>query len=321
MEKNNNNKDWKVGLNTELLWTATLGGDNPKNYQIWYHRRALLEHYAAAYSSSSNQEEEDKHKEHKEHYHHDHWISITDIGTSELDYIGTVLHVDGKNYHAWSHRQWVVGNIIATTMNSSNSNSSSIWSAEMEYTTRLLEIDVRNNSAWNHRWFALHHGRGQQATNDDIAAAVHDELEFCLVKARLDLHNESPFRYLVALLKEQFKTMQQCDDDPTPQLASLLEEYLDKVANLVDDGTANDNDPLCSSKTTTTTTSSSSSRFISGTLVDLLEYKGDTASLTKAMTLLDDLANSLDPIRCKYWNLRKQQIQQRKTNNSKILTT
>merc|ERR1719232_2555778 len=27
----------------ELAFAANLGGGNPKNYQIWYHRRALLE--------------------------------------------------------------------------------------------------------------------------------------------------------------------------------------------------------------------------------------------------------------------------------------
>jgi protein farnesyltransferase/geranylgeranyltransferase type-1 subunit alpha len=83
-------------IKTDLDLAATLGGDNPKNYQIWYHRRALLEEHGLA-----------------------------DFLGSELSYITEVLDEDSKNYHAWSHRQW----IIQTT------NDEQVWKDELDFGT------------------------------------------------------------------------------------------------------------------------------------------------------------------------------------------
>lgn len=46
--------------------------DNPKNYQIWHHRRAVVE-------------------------------ELND-GSRELEFCENVFEVDAKNYHAWAHR-------------------------------------------------------------------------------------------------------------------------------------------------------------------------------------------------------------------------
>lgn len=48
--------------------------ENPKNYQIWYHRRAIVE----------------------------------EIGNAdrELDFCNCVFQADAKNYHAWAHRSF-----------------------------------------------------------------------------------------------------------------------------------------------------------------------------------------------------------------------
>lgn len=51
-------------------------GENPKNYQVWYHRRFL--------------------------------VNALDDGTAELPFTKAILTMDSKNYHAWSHRQWVL---------------------------------------------------------------------------------------------------------------------------------------------------------------------------------------------------------------------
>ena len=47
---------------------------------------------------------------------------------------------DGKNYHAWSHRQWALKEFA-------------LWDGELDFICELLEIDLRNNSAWNQRWY------------------------------------------------------------------------------------------------------------------------------------------------------------------------
>jgi protein farnesyltransferase/geranylgeranyltransferase type-1 subunit alpha len=46
--------------------------DNPKNYQLWHHRRAIVE--------------------------------FSKDPSRELEFCGRVFEVDAKNYHAWSHR-------------------------------------------------------------------------------------------------------------------------------------------------------------------------------------------------------------------------
>jgi protein farnesyltransferase/geranylgeranyltransferase type-1 subunit alpha len=54
----------------------SFSGDNPKNYQIWYHRRSIA--------------------------------SRTRDGARELAFTARVFEIDAKNYHAWAHRQWVI---------------------------------------------------------------------------------------------------------------------------------------------------------------------------------------------------------------------
>ena len=63
-------------LTKELDYMDTFAEENPKNYQIWHHRRAVVEMYGS--------------------------------GARELDFTAYVFVVDPKNYHAWAHRQWVL---------------------------------------------------------------------------------------------------------------------------------------------------------------------------------------------------------------------
>lgn len=65
-------------LSDELRYSAEVARENPKNYQIWYHRRALVEKVGQA------------------------------AAQAELALIGAALRDDAKNYHAWSNRLWVL---------------------------------------------------------------------------------------------------------------------------------------------------------------------------------------------------------------------
>jgi len=65
-----------VDLRSELEWTAKIAAANPKNYQIWYHRRALVEKSRDP--------------------------------ALEMDFTVKMLIEDSKNYHAWAHRQWIL---------------------------------------------------------------------------------------------------------------------------------------------------------------------------------------------------------------------
>lgn len=107
-------------IRDDLDLASSLGGDNPKNYQIWYHRRALLELLMKETSSTESSEPSSS--------------SLSTLAkkffTLELEYIADVLDEDSKNYHAWSHRQWLV-----KTMNDDD-----IWDKEKEYGTYVRHV-------------------------------------------------------------------------------------------------------------------------------------------------------------------------------------
>jgi protein farnesyltransferase/geranylgeranyltransferase type-1 subunit alpha len=65
---------------------------------------------------------------------------------------------------------------------------------------RLIEEDVRNNSAWNGRWLTVHKRKQSDVLDIDVA---RQEADFAIQKAAQDPYNESPWRYLVGILKEQ----------------------------------------------------------------------------------------------------------------------
>lgn len=65
--------------------------------------------------------------------------------------------MDAKNYHAWSHRQWVL-------------STYGLWDKEMEFVDRLLEDDVRNNSVWNHRYYVV--SRSQEFSDEVVEREV-----------------------------------------------------------------------------------------------------------------------------------------------------
>ena len=71
-------------MERDLDLASKLGGNNPKNYQIWYHRRSLLERLFTTYETSSNADTK---------------IDILKKAKKELTYVSGVLMEDAKNYH------------------------------------------------------------------------------------------------------------------------------------------------------------------------------------------------------------------------------
>jgi protein farnesyltransferase/geranylgeranyltransferase type-1 subunit alpha len=155
---------------SELDFARVLGGENPKNYQIWYHRRACLDRLI------DTEQQQQQHQQYLD---------------AELDYLGSVLDVDAKNYHAWSNRQWLVAKI----------NQDHVWDKELKYVESLLSDDIHNNSAWNHRWFVTHRGRRKSSPLD--LKTTRQELDYALQAIHQDVYNESSWQYYIGILKEQ----------------------------------------------------------------------------------------------------------------------
>jgi protein farnesyltransferase/geranylgeranyltransferase type-1 subunit alpha len=245
-----------VSAERELGFAAHLGGDNPKNYQVWYHRRAVLQS-----------------------------DTVTDHLHDELVYIAHVLAQDGKNYHAWSHRQFVVQTLAKDTTNIGTNTM--IWDEELAYTDTLLQIDARNNSAWNHRWFVVH--QGGTISNITSTNITLREADYAMASAKMDPYNESPWRYLLAVLKEHNDSS--VYDVFLDQLQHLHEDMLTKQQQHQQPPSA----PLLSA------------------MCDLLECKGDASSLDRVVLLTGELATQHDVIRQKYWTMRQQNAQDKRT--------
>jgi len=254
-------------IQSDLELAAALGGTNPKNYQLWYHRRALLEQVV------------------------DTDTLLADYLPAELDYIHSVLQQDGKNYHAYSHRQWIVKAV----------NDKDVWNRELDFCDALIQADPRNNSAWNQRWFAVHHAASRPTqTSLDLVTAVQ-EIDYAIAGARLDPCNESPWRYLIGLVREQVYNTTNNNNDTNTNTATamdtLLTTCIDKTLSVRAVLQEAGRDPATCSN-------------LSSALVDLLEFQASVPALEQAVVLADGLAEEYDLIRKTYWRMRSKQIQQ-----------
>ncbi|KAL4422871.1 hypothetical protein ABPG75_009068 [Micractinium tetrahymenae] len=166
----------------EKALTRSVATANPKNYQLWNHRRRL------ALALGPGQAEE------------------------EMAFSAACLQHDAKNYHAWAHRQAVLlalagGGTTAGYGGSSTGDAASsaaqqvqaqaLWAAELAFTERLLREDLRNNSAWNQRIFVLRNA--PPSAIGPPAEAYDREVDFAARQLRQAPHNESCWEALRAL--------------------------------------------------------------------------------------------------------------------------
>lgn len=131
-------------LREELRYTERMALRNPKNYQVWHHRRAVCERLGD--------------------------------GGDEKHFTAAALQDDAKNYHAWAHRQWAVrafglwdGELeFVDDMLDDDVRNNSAWNHRwfvLEHTTPLARADrereadyalariqraVHNESPWNY---------------------------------------------------------------------------------------------------------------------------------------------------------------------------
>jgi len=262
----------------DLKLASQLGGSNPKNYQIWYHRRSILEHafssvlkltlkssVASASLSSTGDEDEE-------------CLRITKLVEMEMEYVADVLAEDSKNYHAWSHRQWILSTV----------NETMIWKTELIFVNTLIKEDIRNNSAWNQRWFASHYGKKVPLSLENAIV----EIDYSLEAATIDPYNESPWRYLIALLREQRNgTKVDVNNNNNDEFGKLLVKCEDKI---------------CALKSTMDEISACAC--LIAAYIDVLEMKNDSDSFEKAACLAQELGTVHDTIRRRYWLMRQKKL-------------
>ncbi|KAI0322928.1 hypothetical protein OF83DRAFT_1048410 [Amylostereum chailletii] len=226
-------------LDAELKLTNDLTTDFLKTYQVWHHRRLL--------------------------------ITALNDASEELSFVEAALKVDTKNYHTWSHRQWVLAHF----------NREEMWSGELPLVDRLLEEDVRNNSAWHHRFFVVFE-RGTETGE----AVVKRELAFVKEKIALAPNNPSAWNYFRGVLDHShtpYATEQafvQLYTGPTPSLT-----FTDEVLDLENPPPSQGSQLPCTAAI--------------DFMADIYEANGKD-SLQKAVELWRSLADKHDTIRKKY---------------------
>ena len=210
---------------------------------------------------------------------------------------------------AWSHRQWIIRTL----------NNSSIWKSEIEYSHTKIREDPRNNSAWSQRWFATHRGKVAFASGTEkVCGTCNDlrekgiilslelageEAHYAICGAELDPYNESPWRYLIGVLMEQWRSAK--------KEGSANE--IDKVNGLISTNIAEIKKMNQSLKINPPSEADVNVPCVSlmSALVDLLEMNGNKSSLDEATTLCMTLTE-VDRVRRKYW--RKREVDIRNTN-------
>lgn len=145
----------------------------------------------------------------------------------------------------------------------------SLYDDELDFVDRLICEDPRNNSAWNQRFFVLKHF-------GFTPEVIRREAEYAMDRIRVIKNNESPWNFLVGVLRQS----------KSGKLDSLPEvvEFSEGLYN-----------------------AGNRSPYLLAFLIDLyqeqaLESKQEDNSIAqKVYTLCDDMASKHDVIRRKYW--------------------
>lgn len=160
-------KEPEIGENDlveNYAWLNAVTEATSKNYQIWHYRQLLLPTEDSPLLEA---------------YILSEWATVQDV-----------LSEDAKNYHAWTHLQWL--------HEKSPDQYKLTLNEELQYLNMLLRDDVYNNSAWSYRYFIISRSFGS------FDPAIEVELELSYKTASLAPQNESVWNYILALHEKYY---------------------------------------------------------------------------------------------------------------------
>lgn len=142
----------------ELYLIRSVATQNPKNYQLWNHRRKLAFKRGKCFAGE------------------------------EMNFAAACLQYDAKNYHAWAHRQAVLKQFF----------DQGLVRREDAYSRECIELDPLNNSAWSQRSFLLKLNTTFKINSSrDSACISHaDEVQYTISKIRECPENDAAWEYL-----------------------------------------------------------------------------------------------------------------------------
>jgi len=131
-------------LHAEMRWVESMARESPKNYQLWHHRRAVIE--------------------------------VLNVPLDDLKVTAEILARDSKNYHVWAHRQWLLKRFslwerelhFVESLLKADVRNNSAWnqrhfvisettgytrdiiSREMAFSAEHIRLAPHNESPWNY---------------------------------------------------------------------------------------------------------------------------------------------------------------------------
>ncbi|ENN75359.1 protein farnesyltransferase/geranylgeranyltransferase type-1 subunit alpha [Dendroctonus ponderosae] len=155
-------KTLKKDLHEEIDYMEKVILGETKNYQVWHHRRILVE-WLQDPSKEKYLTEKALAKDAK-NYHawqHRQWtIKTFNLYDGELLYVDNLLQEDIKNNSAWNQRYFVINNTTGFTEEA--------LKREIEYTLGKIKILPDNESAWNYLRGLLLHDKGGLSRNSTV---------------------------------------------------------------------------------------------------------------------------------------------------------
>ena len=134
-------------LNQELDFVDQFSDDNPKNYQIWFHRRAIVDtmHNASREIVFCDRVLAADAKNYHCWAHRQYIVKKYNIWEDELSRTDTLIKADARNNSAWNHRWFVL------TQGPINFTSRpELLDREVQYTHSHIQDIQLNESAWNY---------------------------------------------------------------------------------------------------------------------------------------------------------------------------
>lgn len=150
-------------LHEELKFLGKHIKSQPKNYQVWHHRKVLIEWLQDA-SQELALTESMLAKEAK-NYHawqYRQWVMKTfNLFDNEMNYVDGLLDDDVRNNSAWNQRYFVINNTTGFTQE--------VVQKEIAYCLGKIEIASENESAWNYLRGLLIHDEGGISKNELVS--------------------------------------------------------------------------------------------------------------------------------------------------------
>lgn len=149
-------------LNAELEYIKKRIIKQSKNYQVWHHRKVIVEWLQDG--SKEKELTEQVFNADAKNYHawqHRQWaIKTFNLFDGELEYVDSLLQKDIRNNSAWNQRHFVINNTTGFTPE--------VVDREIDYTLDKIKQVVENESAWNYLRGLLLHGDGGLSQNQKI---------------------------------------------------------------------------------------------------------------------------------------------------------